>query len=424
MTGPDRGDLPEAPAMTLGPVDWMANPATRAVIAAITKGGAPARFVGGCVRDTLLGRPIGDIDIATPLPPDAVTAALQAAGLKAVPTGVDHGTITAVANGKPFEITTLRIDVETDGRHAVVDFTADWRQDAARRDFTFNALSADRHGRVYDYFDGIADARAGRIRFVGDPAQRLDEDALRLLRFFRFYAQFGQPPPDSAALAACAAFAPRLAILSGERVRAELLRLLAAADPVPAWRLMADARVARHAIGVAGAVDRLAALVALEDTADPVRRLAALLATAPDGAAAVAERLRLSNADRDRLLALTDPAHAVTPAMDPPALRRLLHRLGAANGRDGVLLARAGDPGDDRFAALADVAQAWRPVRFPLKGRDAVALGVPAGPAVGALLREVEAVWIAADFQPDRRACLAELRRLAAAAGQPVRHTD
>ena len=411
MTGnPDKpsGTLPKG-------ADWVRAAATRKVISALTGGGQPARFVGGCVRDTLMGRPIADVDIATPLPPDDVIKATTAAGLKAIPTGIDHGTVTVVADGRPFEVTTLRRDVETDGRHAVVAFTEDWRQDAARRDFTINALSADADGRVYDYFGGIEDARAGRIRFVGDPVRRIEEDVLRLLRFFRFYAQFGAPPPDPDGLEACRKLAGQIHTLSGERVRVEVFKLLEAPDPLPSWRLMIDTGVAARTIGEDGDIERLAGLVSVTRDGDPVRRLAALLTGGVDGALRLADRLKTSRAERDRLVALADRGSAIAPDMAPPDLRRRIYRCGGAIVRDEVLLAWARDPDDGRHGDLMLQAEGWKAPRFPLKGRDALALGMAAGPAVGDLLEAIEEEWIAGDFKEDRTALLKRLERGAAA---------
>ena len=395
--------------------DWMRAPATRKVMAALMAEGQPARFVGGCVRDSLRGRPIADIDIATPMRPDAVMEAVTAAGLKAIPTGIDHGTVTVVADGQPFEVTTLRRDLATDGRHAVVAFTEDWKQDAARRDFTINALSADRNGRLFDYFGGVADARAGRIRFVGDPVRRIEEDVLRLLRFFRFYAQFGRPPADPAALEACAAMAGGIGSLSGERVRVEVLKLLAAANPMEAWRLMIETGVAAHTIGEPGDIGLLAGLVSVESEygtgAEPVRRLAALISGGLAAATALADRLRMSRAERDRLAALADRGASVTADTEPAALRRMIYHLGGATAFDRLLLAWARDPGEERFRPMARLAEEWSPPKFPLKGRDAMARGMAAGPAMGDLLAAIEQDWIAGDFQEDRKALLAELKR-------------
>ncbi|HWA45288.1 MAG TPA: CCA tRNA nucleotidyltransferase, partial [Hypericibacter adhaerens] len=281
---------------------WMIDARTQAVIAALRADGAELRFVGGCVRDAVLGRAIKDIDLATPDPPETVIALLKRAGLKAVPTGIEHGTVTAVVEKQPFEVTTLRRDVETDGRHAKVEFTDDWRADAARRDLTFNAMSLSPDGTLHDYFGGFDDLQAGRVRFVGDAATRIEEDVLRLLRFFRFYAHYGKPPPDAVALEACRRMAPRLPDLSGERIQAETLKLLAASDPAPVVALTQNDGVLEHWLPEARSVARLAALVRIENglgrEPDPLLRLAALIEGGPEIARGLAWRLRLSNADR------------------------------------------------------------------------------------------------------------------------------
>ena len=396
-------------------------------MAALTARGAEARFVGGCVRDAVLGRPVADIDIATHDPPETVIALLEAAGIRAVPTGIDHGTITAVTGGAHFEITTLRRDVETYGRRAKVAFTDDWTADAARRDFTFNALFCAPDGTLYDAFDGLADLRAGCVRFVGDARERIREDVLRLLRFFRFFAHYGNPPPDAEALAACRELAPCLPTLSGERVRAELFRLLAAPEPASVVALMAKEGVLAHLLPEPWNIPRLAALAALDPglgTPDPLRRLAALVVHDGDGALALAARLRLTGAERDRLVAIAAALAEFTPPADKAARRRWVYRHGAALFRDLVLLhwagATAGGSPDDPVAprtldALTELEAPPIP-EFPLKGRDVLALGVPRGPAVGTLLAAVEDWWVAGDFQADREGCLNRLAALAAAA--------
>jgi len=388
---------------------WATDAAARAVIDALSIPGFDPRFVGGCVRNALLGRDAADVDIATPLRPEAVMVALHNAGLGVIPTGLEHGTVTARSRGKSFEITTLRVDVETDGRHAVVEFTADWRADASRRDFTMNALSADFEGVVHDYFGGVADALAGRVRFVGDPAQRIAEDALRILRFFRFHAHFGQGELDPPALAACAAASGSLDRLSGERVRTELLKLLAAPDPVPVWRAMVESGIARHVIGEDGDFARLRGLVQVAPGSDPVLRLAALLR---GDAAAVAARLKLSNDERDRLLGLQESI--LDKAPDEVGVRLLLYRHGRAGGRDRLRLAWAAAPKRWSFKrALAALEKEPVPA-LPVRGRDVVALGV-SGPAVGRALAEVERWWIAQGLRPGRDESLGRLRELAGA---------
>jgi poly(A) polymerase len=397
---------------------WMTAAPTRAVITALEAKGGPgcARFVGGCVRDTLLRRdgPELDIDIATPLGPAEVTTALEAAGLKAVPTGIDHGTITAVANGRPFEITTLRRDVETDGRRAVVAFTTDWAEDAARRDFRLNALYAEPDGQLHDPTGGgVEDAHAGRIIFVGDPETRIAEDYLRILRFFRFYAAYGRGEPDAAGLAACAALRQGLLGLSGERTAKELLKLLAAPDPRPALAAMAQTGVLGMLLPGVDDLARVNGLVEVEgDVPDSVLRLAALLPHDRERLPAAIARLRLANATRDRLLAALPDETAVTPEMSPQAARAAIYRLGGATFADRVQLAWAGAPNPESaaWAALLDLAQTWTPPPFPLNGADIKALGVSEGPQVGELRRTLEAWWIAQDFAPDRQAAFAELR--------------
>jgi poly(A) polymerase len=396
------------PARRITPPDWLRDPGIRRLLEAL----GTARFVGGAVRDTVLGRPIGDLDLATPLPPGEVVAKLTAAGIRSVPTGIAHGTVTAILAHRPIEITTLRRDVETDGRHAVVAFTTDWAADAARRDFTLNALYLDAEGGIWDPVGGLPDLEAGLVRFVGDPATRLAEDVLRLLRFYRFQALYGRQRPDPVARAACAAQADRLDTLAGERVQAEFLRLLEAADPVPVLHAMIADGVLGRLLPPPANLGRLARLLALEPIGDPLRRLAALL---PDGMApAVADRLKLSNADRDRLAALTGGAEKPDLLADDRTQRRVLRRLGPALYRDLVLLAAAGTSRPMPVRHLLDLADAWRPKTLPIGGSDALALGLEPGPAIGNLLAAVEAWWIDGDFSADRTACLEHLRTLVA----------
>ena len=399
---------------------WLRAPGSRRVLAALGKGGRPARFVGGCVRDGLLGLPDAgrEIDVATPERPEQVIRLLEHAGLPAIPTGLAHGTVTTIADGRHFEITTLRRDLACDGRHAEVEFTDDFALDAARRDFTINAMSCDVAGRLYDYFGGRADLAAGRVRFVGEAAARIAEAYLRVLRFFRFFARYGRPPAAAESRAAARAAAPELQRLSGERIQAEMLKLLDADDPLPALRLMAETGVLGQVIPGPVALERLARLIAVAPQSDPLVRLAALLRPPPGGPAApeqVAERWRMANRDAARRIALTrDPLPALRAA--PTERARDLHRLGAARYADLVRIAAA-DAEDDPAAALADAlaaATTWQPRRLPVGGDDVLALGVPAGPRVGAILAALEAWWVGHDFAPDRAACLAEARRLVA----------
>ena len=373
------------------------------------RAGIEGRYVGGYVRDMILGlvHDKTDIDIAVNRAPEAVMAALQAAKLKVVPTGLKHGTVTAVVDGRPFEITTLRRDVETDGRHAVVAFTDDWREDASRRDFTFNALYANRDGTIYDYFNGRADLAAGRVRFIGDPDRRIAEDRLRMLRFFRFHAWYGRPPFDKPALDACRRNAATVRDLSGERVRKELLKTLKAPAAADAFDAMREAGVLDHWLPEYAGSMRLRALIVREDRAamdaDALRRLAAILP--PDAnAAAIGKRLKLSTQESVRLQMLLDPANVI----DADNRRASLYRLGTRLFIDRTLLDRATGWQD----ALA-LAQRWTPPDLPVTGADALALGLTPGPKVGALLEAVERWWVAGDFAADRDACLAELKRLA-----------
>ena len=384
------------------PPPWMSDRSVRRLLDALVKGGIAARFVGGCVRNTVLGRPVDDIDIAVDKPPETVMRTLEAADLKVVPTGLRHGTVTAIVEGRPFELTTLRRDLETDGRRAVVAFTDDWRADAERRDFTFNALYADPDGTIWDPFEGRADLLAGRVRFIGDPDQRIAEDRLRVLRFFRFHAWFGKPPLDSAGFDACRRNAGTLSALSAERVAKELLRLLAAPAPADALAAMAEAGALDHWLPEYAGTARLKALVAREETADPLRRLAAIVS--PSAATAVAKRLKLSTQDSLRLQLMLEPA---VPG-DPENRRAALYRLGTSLFVDRVLLEGPGD-----WQAALALARRWTPPELPISGADALALGLKPGPQVGALLEAVERWWIAGDFSADRAACLAELERLA-----------
>ncbi|CAA7617676.1 Poly(A) polymerase I [Magnetospirillum sp. UT-4] len=416
------------PIGQLSPQPWLSAPETQRVVAALSADGAEVRFVGGCVRDAVLHRPIKDIDIATHDQPDKVMALLARAGIHVIPTGIAHGTVTAVIGKAHFEITTLREDVETYGRHALVAFTDDWAADAARRDFTMNAMFADAQGRVYDPFDGLADLGRGHVRFVGDPQRRIEEDVLRLLRYFRFYAHYGRPPMNAQALWACRRMAPELVRLSGERVAGELVKLLLAPDPASVLIIMHADRILAPILPEAEEFGRLRVLCWLETRAmvrddvapDSMRRLGALLRTDAEGAAAVGERLKLSNAQTTRVVAIAAPKVAVTSEMDSRAVRRALRMVGADTFRDLVLVAwataratteRADSAETARWMALLDAAAAWVPVELPVRGADCLDLGVPRGPRIGAALAAVEAWWEANDYRPGRDECLEKLRQ-------------
>ncbi|HEX6441145.1 MAG TPA: CCA tRNA nucleotidyltransferase [Stellaceae bacterium] len=400
----------------IAPQPWMTAPQTRALIDALASAGIAARFVGGCVRDALLSRHIADIDIATPALPKEVMTALEKADIKAVPTGIEHGTVTAVVSvpepPRHFEITTLRRDVETYGRHARVAFDADWAEDAARRDFTINAIYLDPDGRLHDPVGGLADLEAHRVRFVGEPAQRIAEDVLRVLRYYRFEARFGSGGGDAAARAACRAAIPLLPKLSAERVAQELLRLLAVPNPAPALRMMEADGVLAAILPEATRIDRLQRLIGIEPEPDALRRLAALIEADAAGAAAIAERLRFSNEQRDRLVGLSQP-WPLDPNGDARAQRRTLFRLGTERYRDlALLLAANGALDEVRLGEWLAFAASWPLPRFPLKGRDVTALGIPAGKRVGELLAAVQTWWEEGDFTADRAACLKRLKEM------------
>lgn len=372
-------------------IDLPNVPGLAAVIAALN---GQVRLVGGVVRDTLAGVATKDIDLATPLGPEAVIAALKAAGLKAVPTGLAHGTVTAVAEGRPFEITTLRRDVATDGRHAEVAFTDDWREDAARRDFTINALYADPvTGEVFDYFGGLADLEAGIVRFIGAPLQRIAEDHLRILRFFRFHARFGSGGPDAASLSACQTRANDLMALSRERIAMELLALLALPNPAPTLALMIESGIFVPVLPEIADAAPVTHLVTREAEAgiapDALRRLCALIAPDPALAEDIANRLKLSNAQRKRMIAV-----AARAAEDASAPRALAYWQGVEVAIDRLLLGN-GDP-----RPLMD----WTPPRFPINGGAIVARGVQAGPEVARILQSAERQWVAEGFPEAARA--------------------
>ena len=396
---------------------------TFAILDAISAGGASVRFVGGCVRDAILGRPVSDIDLATDAEPARVIELLAARKIRTVPTGIDHGTITAIPDERPFEITTLRQDVETDGRRAAVKFTRDWSVDAARRDFTMNALSADPDGTVYDYVGGLSDLRSGSVRFIGDAAARIAEDHLRILRFFRFHATYASTVPDAEALQACREASGYVEKLSGERVWQEMARILVVDEPMQVFALMEDTRILRVLFPVRRSTSRLQALAALEGmlnvAPEPVRRLTALIQPDRKEASQIAARLRLSRADTSRLDNLSASRGESRAGMPALALRRALYTLGVDFFRDLILLDWADQIARDPSAAGGniqdwkdtwDAANDWIPPHFPLTGEDIIAAGVREGPDVGEILEDVEEWWIDQAFRPDRDGCLERLR--------------
>lgn len=391
----------------LSPQPFMIQPETVKLMAALGE----ARFVGGAVRNALLGRPVTDIDIATPHVPEKVRTLLAAAGIKTVPTGIEHGTITAVVDGVPFEVTTLRRDVETDGRRAVVSFTKDWALDAQRRDFTMNALYADLSGEVFDSVGGVADLEAGIVRFVGDPVARIREDFLRILRLFRFHAWYGKGPLDPQAVYASEKEKKGLAKLSGERIAREMLKLFEAENPVPVLIAMGEIGVLSEVIPGAADIMRLKRLAAADVSAalapDGLLRLAALLARDKSLLATqvVAARWKLSNVQRDRLIDVAGATDTITPYLTTREVEKLLYKLGPERFRDRVRMAWADAPqAFVQWRTFLAAANEWQRPVFPLTGEDVLAAGVSKGPAVGQVLDEVEAWWIDNDFTADRAA--------------------
>jgi poly(A) polymerase len=374
--------------MNLDPNAFLKRKGIKRLLKALDAKQGTARFVGGAVRDLLLGETPGDLDLATNLQPDEVVRRLEEAGIKAVPTGIEHGTVTAVSSGTVVEVTSLRSDVSTDGRRATVAFTGDWARDASRRDFTINALYADPFsGELFDYFGGLDDLRTRTVRFIGEPLQRIAEDHLRILRYFRFHARYGHGEPDQHALEACVERANDLMALSRERIADELLKLLSLDDPTPTVRLMEERGLFAPVVPEVSGVERLGGLVVAERAAgfkaDSLRRLAALLPADPVTADRVAARLKLSNKAKKRLASAADPELGLNP-------RALAYRIGTEGAVDRLLLA-------GRTAEARAVAK-WTPPRMPIGGGDVIARGVAEGPEVARTLRRIENSWEAAGF--------------------------
>jgi poly(A) polymerase len=399
---------------------WLAGGALPRLLEVLDRDGEDARVVGGAVRNALLSAPIAEVDVATTAVPEEVVRRVEAAGFKAVPTGIEHGTVTVVIDKHPFEVTTLRRDVETYGRHAKVAFGRDWRADAERRDFTINSLSVTRDGTVYDYVGGLKDLAARRVRFIGDARQRIEEDYLRILRFFRFHAAYGEGHVDPAGLSACIAGRDGLEQLSRERLRQELMKLLVAPHATATLAEMGYAGLLHRVLGtvplVAGFENMAKAEAAIGATADPVRRLGALAVIIPEQAELLWQRLRLTNAEHARLTSVGETWHRTAPG-DEQAARALLYRLAPEKMTDTALLAWArsqANAHDKAWHALATLPQRWTAPVFPLKAADFIKRGLTPGPALGAALAAAEDAWIAAGFPGDQAA----LDALAAAAAQ------
>jgi len=406
----------------LADAPWITAPESRRVMEALEAEGRPARFVGGCVRDALLdpGADPHDVDIATAEPPERVMELLERAGIRTIPTGLAHGTVTALSGKRSFEITTLRRDVETFGRHARVEYTDSFEEDAARRDFTINAMSADVEGRVFDHFGGREDLAAGRVRFVGRARERIREDWLRILRFFRFFARYGRPPADPEALEAIEAEAEGIDRLSGERIREELLRLLMAPRAAESLRLMTETGVLARILPVPADIDTFERLVALAPWAGPIARLAALLRRARPDAKTVdglASRLRLSGRERGELglLLLAELPDFTEPAAEH---RARAWRFGPERYRTLLALAAAlRQVPRERFEAALAALSGFEPQPLPVRGADLLALGLRPGPRVGEMLRELEELWLRSDFRLSREELLEAARRAIARTG-------
>jgi len=396
----------------LGDAAWLTTGALPRLLGVLDCDGEEARVVGGAVRNALLGMPIAEVDVATTAVPEEVVKRVTAAGFKPVPTGIEHGTVTVVIDKHPFEVTTLRKDVETYGRHAKVEFGRDWKADAERRDFTINALSATRDGTVYDYAGGLDDLERRRVRFIGDPAKRIAEDYLRILRFFRFHAAYGTSDhPDAAGLAACIAGRDGLDQLSRERLRMEMMKLVVAPHAVPTLISMTDAGLL---LRVLGGVSYLAsfenmAKVEAATGAEPnaVRRLGALAVAIPEDAERLWQKLRLANNERERLASMGEAWGRISPIYGEKAAKALLYHLRPQQFTDRVLLGWARSQAtahDADWHALATLPQRWTAPVFPLKAADFMKRGVEKGPALGAAMRAAEDAWIVAGFPRDQAA--------------------
>jgi poly(A) polymerase len=421
MTAQNLERCSEAPS--LAGAEWLQRPETMAVLAALNCDGVETRAVGGAVRNALLGLPVTEIDLATTAEPEQVTALAERAGLKAVPTGIDHGTVTVIAAGKPFEVTTLRRDIETFGRHARVAYTTSWEEDARRRDFTLNALYADRHGTVFDPLHGYADAIAGRVRFIGEAQARITEDYLRILRFFRFHAYYGRGAIDADGLHAAVRLCGGLSQLSAERIAGELRRILAAPGAVGAVEALFDYGLLTAVLGGVPRLLRFQRVVAIEEAnglaPSAALRLAALTIFVAEDVDRLADRLRLSNAEQ-AVLALGASANA--PALPgEPAAKALLYRLGVERYRLRLVLAWADSgaaPDDTDWKAALALPTRWQTPVFPIGGNDVMALGDLKGPDIGDILKRLEEEWIASGFALERDRLLARASALIAATAQ------
>jgi poly(A) polymerase len=396
---------------------WLREPATQAVMTALGGETGDARFVGGCVRNALLMETVSDVDIATVHDPDEVTRRLQAADIKVVPTGIEHGTVTAITDGRHFEITTLRVDVATDGRRADVNFTEDWLKDAMRRDFTMNALYADLDGTVHDPLGKRDDLQARVVRFIGDPHDRIREDYLRVMRFFRFHAHYGNGDPDPVSLKACAEEKEGLAQLSAERVQAELLKTLGADEAGSAIRQMAATGILPLVFPEATRLERFEAVVDIEANqlflSDPVLRLGSAVELSGEGVEALGARLRLSKKHTARIRAMQTDQTKIVCYLSMREVHRALYNMGVQCFKDRVMLGWATDKKGAnamQWRALLAMADSWVRPEFPLSGSMMKAAGVPEGPEMGRVYREVEEWWVDAGFTDDEFSIIERLK--------------
>ncbi len=388
---------------------WLESGPLKKILSVLDSDGEEARVVGGAVRNTLLGIQPGDVDIATTAKPGEVMKRAQAAGFHAVPTGIEHGTVTLVVNDKPFEVTTLREDVQTDGRHAVVKFGRDWKTDAERRDFTINALFLTRNLDVIDFVGGLADIEKRHVRFIGDASKRIAEDYLRVLRFFRFYAAYGEGVMDADGLTACIRARPHLGQLSRERVRVELLKLLAGKHAVPALATMSETGILIDVLGgvplLASVSNLIKAETELKIEHSPVRHLGALAVRIREDADRLRERLRLTNDEHRRLRAMAENWWRVGPPEGEQPAKALLYRIGPENFRDRALISfsRSEPKADDpAWRKLIELPERWTVPKFPLASKDFTDRGVQKGPALGAALAKAEELWVETGFPQDK----------------------
>ncbi|MBL4907019.1 MAG: CCA tRNA nucleotidyltransferase [Sneathiella sp.] len=387
------------------PPPWISYPETRRLFSEVEKADGKCRFVGGCVRDALLGNTSDDLDICTDLLPEKILETLEPAGIKVVPTGIKHGTVTAFMGKRKFEITTLRTDTKTYGRHADVSYTKNWETDAARRDFTINALSMDLSGELYDFFSGVEDLAAGRVRFIGEADDRIEEDRLRVLRFFRFFSRYGKGDPDKDALAACEKAASTLDILSAERVSKELFLLLEHPAPLKSLNLMKNTGILSALFNQKITLDLVTNMLALPVQTMPINRLGALLQGKIDWAVDFAQDLRLSAKAKERLVSMCE--EIFSSELSKHEQKERLYRHGKQMFEDQVLMSWAGDPARLNYQKYLELADRWAIPQFPVLGRDLLDLGMKPGPDLGLQLKKLETQWIGSGFSLNKTQLLA-----------------